>query len=132
MDAFGYRLGTGGLDSRQAIREHGGENRDQPADPPSLNPGQVCGEPAQPPCGPTLSRRVTIPERAGFAGQDGDVMPRIVDCLAAPMVADVFRDNATILANDDAIGIGMDLHRATPDGAGVHRVLVVVEAAPGR
>src|SRR6516165_9059647 len=54
-------------------------------------------------------------------------MPRIVDCLATPMAAGMFRDDATILANDNAIGIGMDVDRP-PDGAGVHRVLVVVEA----
>src|SRR5476651_1151226 len=54
-------------------------------------------------------------------------MPRIVDRLAAPMVAGMFRDDATILTNDDPIGVGMDLHRPA-DGAGVHRVFVVVEA----
>jgi hypothetical protein len=46
-------------------------------------------------------------------------MPRIVDRLAAPVVADMFGDDATILANDDAIGIRVDLHRPA-DGAGVH------------
>src|SRR5580693_8828226 len=54
-------------------------------------------------------------------------MPRIVDCLATPMAAGMFRDDATILANDDAIGIGVDVDRPA-DGAGVHRVFVVVEA----
>jgi hypothetical protein len=43
------------------------------------------------------------------------------------MAAGMFRDDATILANDNAIAIGMDVDRP-PDGAGVHRVLVVVEA----
>ena len=54
-------------------------------------------------------------------------MPWIVDRLAAPMVADMLGNDATILTNDDAIGIGMDVDRPA-DGAGVHRVFVVVEA----
>ena len=39
----------------------------------------------------------------------------------------MFGDDAPILADDDAIGVGMDLDRPA-DGAGVHRVFVVVEA----
>jgi hypothetical protein len=38
-----------------------------------------------------------------------------------------FRDNPTILPDDDAIGIGLDFDR-TADGAGVHRLFVVIEA----
>jgi hypothetical protein len=63
----------------------------------------------------------------GLAGQDRHVMPRIVDRLAAPMMADMFRDRAPILTDDDPIGVRVDLHRPS-DGASVHRVFVVVEA----
>jgi hypothetical protein len=39
----------------------------------------------------------------------------------------VLANDATVLADDDAIGIGMNLDWS-PDRAGGHRVLVVVEA----
>ena len=53
-------------------------------------------------------------------------MPRIVDCLAATVVAGMLCDDTSILADDDAIGVGMDLDWTT-DCAGAHRVFVVVE-----
>src|SRR5258707_15609703 len=53
-------------------------------------------------------------------------MPRIVDSLAAPVMAGMLRDRAPILTDDDPIGVRMDLDRPA-DGAGVHRVFVVVE-----
>src|SRR3984957_14594084 len=102
MDAFGHRLGTGGLDGRPAIREHGGENGDH-LTIGVIGSGESAANPLQRPRRSPILEWRSIPERAGFAGQDRHVMPWIVDCLAAPMVADVFRDNATILANDDAI-----------------------------
>jgi hypothetical protein len=46
-------------------------------------------------------------------------MPGIVDCLAAPMMAGMFRDRAPVLTNNDAISVSVDLHRPA-DGAGVH------------
>ncbi len=54
-------------------------------------------------------------------------MPRIVDRLASAIAAGVFRDDAPILADHDPIGISMDFDRAA-DGAGAHRVLVIVKA----
>ena len=43
----------------------------------------------------------------------------------------MFGDDAPILPDDDAIGIGVDLDR-TANGAGVHRVFVVGEADQAR
>src|SRR5258708_37274822 len=54
-------------------------------------------------------------------------MPGVVDRLAASEGAPMFGDDPAVLADHDAIGIGMDLDR-TPNRAGRHRVLVVVEA----
>ena len=54
-------------------------------------------------------------------------MPGIVDRLAAAVAAGVFRDDAPVLADDDALGIGLDLDWAA-DRAGADRVFVVVEA----
>src|SRR5829696_9803598 len=53
-------------------------------------------------------------------------MPGIVDCLATAEAAAMLADDRTVLADHDAIGIGLDLDRP-PDGARCDRVLVVVE-----
>src|SRR3982075_1913001 len=54
-------------------------------------------------------------------------MPGIVDCLAAAKRATMLAHDPPVLADYDAIGIGMTLDR-TPDRTGRHRVLIVVEA----
>jgi hypothetical protein len=53
-------------------------------------------------------------------------MPGVIDRIAAAEGAPMFADDPAVLADHDAIGIGLDLDRA-PDRAGGHRVLVVVE-----
>jgi hypothetical protein len=54
-------------------------------------------------------------------------MPGVVDRVAAAAGATMFANDPAVLADDDAIGIGMDFDRPT-DGAGSDRVFVVVEA----
>src|SRR5271166_1180882 len=54
-------------------------------------------------------------------------MPRIVDGLATPVAAGMFRDDASVLANGHPIRVRMDLDRPA-NSAGVHRVFVVVDA----
>ena len=54
-------------------------------------------------------------------------MPGIVLDLAAAERARVLGDDPPVLANDDAVGVGVDVDRAA-DGAGVDRISVVVEA----
>ena len=126
VDALGHRLGTGGLDRRQPVGEHGGENGDHLAIA-VIGTGEFASHPLQ--RGrqhPVLERRA-VAQCPGLAGQDRHVVPWIIDRLAAPIAAGMFRDRAPVLADDDAIGIGMDLDRPA-NGAGVHRVFVVVEA----
>ena len=53
-------------------------------------------------------------------------MPGIVDGPAAPVAAGVLSDDATVLADHDPVGVGLDLDRPA-DRAGADRVLVVVE-----
>lgn len=53
-------------------------------------------------------------------------MPWIVDCLATAEVAVMAADLKAVLTDNDAIGIGLYLGRATYRG-GQHRVFVVVE-----
>ena len=54
------------------------------------------------------------------------IQAAIVNRHAAAERATMFGDDAPVLADYDAIRIGMDLDR-TPDGAGGYRVFVVVE-----
>lgn len=76
------------------------------------------------------------PERQGEMGFGRTGRPIEMDGfgaidVAAPEAASVFCDNPAILPDNDAIGIGVDLDRAA-DGAGVHRVFIVVEADQAR
>src|SRR5208282_701833 len=61
------------------------------------------------------------PRSAGFDAENR------LHLFALTMPARVLRDNPPVLANDDAVGVGVDVDRA-PDGAGVDRISVVVEA----
>jgi hypothetical protein len=54
-------------------------------------------------------------------------MPGVIDRVAAAERAGMLADDPPVLADDDAVGIGMNLNRPS-DRAGRHRVLVVVEA----
>src|SRR5271156_2034619 len=58
-------------------------------------------------------------------------MPGIVGRLAATVFAGMLADDTAILAQDHALGIGVDLDR-TADRAGAHRVFVVVEPHQAR
>ncbi len=53
-------------------------------------------------------------------------MPGIVGYLAATVFAGMLADDTAILAQNDALGVGVDLDR-TADCASAHRVFVVVE-----
>ena len=54
-------------------------------------------------------------------------MPRVVSRLVAAKASTMFADDAPILPNDDAIGIGLDFDRPA-HSIGHHRVFVAVEA----
>ena len=74
---------------------------------------------------PVLERRA-VPQRTRLARQHRHVMPGVVDRLVTTEPARVLADDLAVLADDDAVGIGMDLDRA-PRRLRVHRVFVVVE-----
>ena len=61
------------------------------------------------------------------SGEHRQVMPRIVDRLATAERSRMSSDDPPVLADHDAVGIGMDFDR-TPDGIGGHGVFVAVEA----
>src|SRR6201987_1711424 len=54
-------------------------------------------------------------------------MPGIIDRLAAAKAATMFADDPSVLADHNAIGVGVDVDRPT-NGAGAGRVFVVCEA----
>ena len=126
VDAFAQRLGAGGLDRRQAVAQHGGEDLDHlpvaVAAPPSLRRTRSSARRQH----PVLERRA-VAQRAGLAGQHRHVVPGIEDGLVAAEGAGMLADDPPVLAQLDPIGIGADLDRAA-DRAGRDRVLVVVEA----
>src|SRR5262249_41100142 len=62
-----------------------------------------------------------------FSGEHWHVMPGIVDRRAAAKAATMLADDCAILADYNAIGIGLDLDRP-PHGARGDRVLIIVEA----
>ena len=64
---------------------------------------------------PVLEGRA-IAKSAGFTDQYRHVMPGIVDRLATAEGTAMLGDNPPVLADDDAVGIGLDLDWP-PDGA---------------
>lgn len=117
MDVVRQGLGAGGFDGVQAIGEHGTEDLDYLPITAGLS-FELTLHTAQ---GrwqiPVLERR-PVAQRAGFAGQDRDVMERVVDRLAAAEGTIMAGDNLTILPAFQPVGIGAYLDR-TADRAGV-------------
>ena len=126
MDALRQCLEAGRLHCGQSIGEHGGEDFHHlpvaVVGPGQLAPHAVQGRRQH----PILERRA-VAQSARLASQNRHVMPGIVYGCAAPVTARMLRHDAPVLADDDAIRIGLDLDRAA-DGACADRVAVVVEA----
>ena len=79
-----------------------------------------------------LERRA-VPERAGLAGENRHVVPRIEHRLVAPEAAAMLPDGPAVLSQVDAVGIGTDFDRSA-NSVGSDRIPVVVEpheAGPG-
>jgi hypothetical protein len=95
MNIVRHRLRAGGLDRGQSIRQHGGEDGDHLAIA-IVGSGELAAHPLQ---GgrqhPVLERRA-VAQSAGLAGQHRDVVPRIVDRLAAPVAARMLGDDAPV------------------------------------
>ena len=110
MDAVADSLGTGRLDRWQPIGKH----RREDVDHLSIAVGSV-GELAPHPFhrgwqNPVLERG-TVAQGAGLACKHWHVVPGIVDRLAAAEGTPMFSDYPAVLADDDAIGIGLNLDR---------------------
>ncbi len=110
VDVADQSLGAGGFDSLQVIGEHGGEDLDhlpvaagksfQLAPHASDRDRQI----------PFLEWRA-VAKGAGFAGQYGDVMQRIVDGPAAAEGAIVAPHDPAILPAFQSAGTGAELDR---------------------
>ena len=126
MHAVADGLGAGRLDRRQPIGKHRGEEVDH-LSIAVVSVGELAPHPFHRGWqNPVLEWR-TVAQSAGLACKHRHVVPGIVDRLPAAEGASMFSDYPAVLADDDAIGIGLNLDRPT-DRVSCHRVLVVVEA----
>jgi hypothetical protein len=117
MDALGQGLSTGGFDGGQAIAEHGSKNLDH-LPVAIVAASELTPEPLQIGREHPVLEWSPVPQSARLAGEDRHVMPGIVDCRAAAKGTGMVGDDTPILADDDAIGLDLDVNR-TADGAGV-------------
>jgi len=119
------RLGTGRLDRTEAIGQYRPEDVDHlpitviGGSELATNTLECAGQ--QP-----VLEGCAVAQRSRLARLDRHVMPGIVDCLAAPETAPMLGDDHAILADHNAVGVGMDLDWAT-QRLRYDRVLVVVE-----
>src|SRR5690606_26616996 len=120
------RLLAGGLDGAYPVGQHAGEDLHH------LPVAIVCclelaayllhGRRQDP-----SPERRAVAQAARLARQHRHVVPGIVDHLAAPERTGMIADDYTVLADDDPVGIGMDLDRPA-HGTRKHGVFVVIEA----
>jgi hypothetical protein len=126
MNAVSDRLGAGCFDSRQAV----GQNCVEDVDHLTI---AIVGNGELAPYTFDRSRKHPVLEGSavaqgtGFASQYRHVMPGIVDGIAAAERASMLGNDASVLADHDAVGVGVNLDRSS-DCAGRYRVFVVVEA----
>src|SRR5579871_6339215 len=126
MNAMSDRFYAGRLDRGQTVGQHCVENVDH-------LPIAIVGANEFAPY--TLNRcwqhpileGSTVAQGTGFASQHRHVMPGIVGRLAAAKRASMLGDDTSVLADHDAIGVSVNLDRAS-DCACRDRVLVIVEA----
>src|SRR5208283_1050790 len=111
MDAFGQGLGAGGFDGGQSVAEHGSKNFDH-LPIAGIAAGELALYAIQMRRQHPVLERCSIPQSARLARQNRHVMPGIEDRRATSEGARMFGDNASILANDDAPGIGVDFDGA--------------------
>lgn len=72
---------------------------------------------------PIPERRV-VTQSAGLARQNRHIMPGVVDRLASSVAARMFGHHAPFLADDDPIGVGVDIHGAS-DRTGLTEYLLL-------
>lgn len=126
MNVVRQGLRTGGCDGVQAIGEHSPEDLDHLAVAVRLSL-ELALNTAQGRWQIPLPEGRPVTQGTGLAGQNRDVMERIVDRPGTAKGAIVPAYDLTILPAFQPVGIGPDLDRP-PDRTGVDRVTVLVEA----
>ena len=126
MDALGQGLSAGDFDGRQAVAEDGGKNLHYLA-VAIVAASELTPDPLQIGRQHPVLEWSPVPQSPRLAGEDRHIMPGIVDCRATAKGTGMAGDDTPILADNDPIGIGLDVDR-TADGAGVDRILIVIEA----
>jgi len=112
------RFLTGRLDRVQSIAQHTGEDRHHL--PVTIIGGlELAAHLLQGGRENPVLERCAIAQSPGLAGQHRHVVLGVVDHLVAAEAAGMFAHDHPVLADDDAVGIGMDLDRTT-DGARQH------------
>jgi hypothetical protein len=126
MDAVTERFGTSGFHRRQTIGQHRVEDVDH-LPVTVIGAGELASDPLDRGRQHPVLEGSTVAQGAGFARQHRHIVPGIVDGLAASEGSWMLRNDASILTDHDAVGIGLHLDRSS-DCAGCDRVFVVVEA----
>ncbi len=114
MDALVKSFSTGGFDGDQAITGHAAEDLNHLA-VTVIAALQLAADPGQGGWQHPIPERGTIAQSAGFASQNTDIVPRVIDRLTSPVDAGMVSDDYTILPDDDPIRIGIHINRP-PDG----------------
>ena len=89
MDALVQRLAAGGLDRRQPVGQHGGEDLDH-LPVAVVGAGELAADLVERRRQHPVLERRAVAQRAGLARQHRHVMPGVVGRFAAPELARVF------------------------------------------
>ena len=110
MDAVGEGFGAGCLDSRQAVGQHRRQHLDHLA-VAIIRALQLTPHAPQAGRQKPVLEGGTVTPCAGLSGEHRHVMPWVIGRLAAAEAAAMLADDRAILADHNAIGIGLDLDR---------------------
>src|SRR5205814_9312450 len=110
VDPIAERLAASRLHRGKPVGQHRRENLDH-LTVAVIRALQLMPHPRQTDRQRPILERGSVPERAGLPGEHRHVMPGIVDRLAATEAARVIADDRAFLADDDALGIGLELDR---------------------
>src|SRR3984893_1270757 len=96
--------------ARQSVRKHGGKNFDHLA-VAVIGTGKFSPHALQSGGQYPILERSAIAQGAWLASQDQHVVPWIIDRFAASIAARMLRNDAPLLADDDPIGVSVNLDR---------------------
>ena len=125
MDAVTERFGTSRFHRGQTVSQHRVEDVDH-LPIAIVGAGKLAPDPLDRGRQHPVFEGSTVAQGAGFAGEHRHIMPGVVDGIAAAKGSWVLGNDASILTDYDAIGIGLNLDRSS-DCAGCDRTRQVFE-----